>query len=214
MITTLIEYKNKLDYILEDTTLTESQVDTLVHVIKENPNITPQEFYEIAIEIDKHDKIIFDGYKEYSFDPILNESSSTNLLEIVLPIINKYIPESVLSHMSNTAIVNLIEQILEVNVEDMTNISKRIDEMFSAGDISIPVQGLEKEPRSLEIITNGVFAPMLYKSIQFDKQMYKNDKSRKLKDIINDEKESNSPIIELIPTILIKLKKLDSYSMH
>jgi len=219
MFTEIIEYENILDDIVENTTLSEHQTDKLIKIITENPTLTPEELYTLAIDIYNDEKIIMDGHQEYVFDPILNENTQTNLLEIALPIIRKYIPDTIISHLTEKHARVIVDSILDVEIMESDNketLSQRIDEMFSAGMMAIPVQGLRPTPTTVEVVTHGVFAPMLHKGIQFDKKFHKKKRCNKMmnkstvRDALKGYKmlDSSTPLEMMLPKILVTLKHL------
>ena len=216
MFTDFIEYETTLEKIVE-TNLSENQIDNLLQIITENSSLTPIELYDIVTNISNGEKIIMDGYKEYAFDPVLNEHKITNLIEIAIPAIRKHIPESIICHLTEKHARVIVENIMGVEFvigDTKETLSDRIDEMFSAGNLSIPIQGLRPESTTIEIITNGVFAPMLHKGIQFGKEFHKKEKCNKNKLTIKDALkgysmlDTKSPLELMLPKIIVTLKDL------
>jgi len=213
MFSEIIEYEKILEKIVNDTDLTENQINKFISIIVDYPTLSPQQLLDLSISINNDEKIIMDGYTEYAFNPILNESKKITLLELVLPIIRENIPDTILIHMNETSLVMLLNEILNlpINLNDnQSTITTKINEMFSSGNLSIPIQGLRKQPTTIEIVTNGVFAPMLFKGIQFDKKFHKlNNKSRTIRDLLQSvEPSSLTPLQQILPKILITLKQL------
>lgn len=220
MFTKLVEYDFILDKIATKTHLTEEKINTLIRLIIENPNISANTLFDISISLDKGEKFIFDGGQVFSLEPMLMESSTVNLMEITIPLITKHIPQEIIKYLTEKHARSIVESILNVefNPENDTvlDLRNRIDEMFDAGDISIPVQGLRKDPNSVEVVMNGVFAPMLYKGIQFGPQFHKKpieshckNKST-LKQVIKDYTfvKSETPLMLLLPKFIITMKNL------
>jgi len=216
MFTNFIEYETALEKIVE-TDLTENQIDKLLQIITENSSLTTTDLYDIVTNISNGEKIIMDGYKEYAFDPILNENRETNLIEIAIPIIRKYIPDTMIGYLTEKHAMVIIDKIMEVEfkIDDTKEtLTNRIDEMFNAGDLSIPIQGLRKEPTTVEIITNGVFAPMLHKGIQFGEKFHKKEKCNNNKLTIKDTLkgysmlDTTSPLELMLPKMIVTLKDL------
>jgi len=115
-------------------------------------------------------KRIFDGQFNYSFDPILNESNIL-LIEIVSPIIEKYIPQHIYRSFTNLHVKYIVSEILNVDISTATNIEyikQKITEVFLSGDIKIPIQSLRSEPIANDVIKYGLFAPVLFKLISLD----------------------------------------------
>jgi len=81
--------------------------------------------------------------------------------------------------------------------------------MFSAGQISIPIQGLRNPPNSLSIVMNGVFAPLLYRNIPFGGSG-KDENTKTLKQALRTTKQDDgeSPLMKLLPQMVMTLKKL------
>lgn len=220
MFTELMEYEVALEKIVTKTNLSESQTNILLNLINKNPEIGATELIEIATHLDKGEKYIFDGSYGYSLEPILNESLSVNLMEITVPLIMKHIPEEVIGYLTEKHAQSIVEKILTVEFDPSTDsaleLKNRIDEMFSAGDISIPVQGLRKQPNSIEVVMNGVFAPMLYKNIQFDKKFYNKPQvshcknKSTLKSVLKDYQmtDDETPLMKLLPKYVMVLKNL------
>lgn len=220
MFTEIIEIENALDKI-KTYNLSENQINTLINVINENPTITAPKLLEITDDIMSGNKIILNA-GEFSIDPILNESKIVNLMEIAFPIITKYIPKDIIGYLTETHARAIVNKILNVEFtpgkDTALDLRNRIDEMFALGDMSIPIQGLRKQPNTMEIVMHGVFAPMLYKGIQFDPEMYskpkqshcdnKNTLRNALKDytLVGGEKET--PLMQLLPKFIVVLKDL------
>ena len=220
MFTALIEYEFILDKISTKTNLSENQTNRLIQLIEQNPTIGASELFDVSLALNNGEQYLFDGAKEYSLDPILNESSNINLMEITIPIIMQYIPKEVLGYLTEKHAKSIVESIVSIEfnptkdtTEDLRN---RIDEMFASGDMTIPIQGLRKEPRSIEVIMNGVFAPMLYKNIQFDSKYYDKsnnstyDNNSTLKKALKDYKPMSvdTPLSKLLPKFVMVLKNL------
>lgn len=218
MFKEIVEYENVLEHIIE-TNLNENQTNLLINLLENNLDLPADSIIEIVGNIQSGEKIIMDGGVEYSFDPILNESEGVNLITVALPLITKHIPEQVINHLTEKHAVSIVNSILEVEFDEedtVITLQNKINEMFEAGDISIPVQGLRKEPTTLEIMTHGVFAPMLYKNIQFGKKFHKKpieshckNKST-LKDALKSYKmvDGETPLMKLLPKFIITMKDL------
>ncbi len=218
MFVDLIEYDIALDEI-STIGLTESKVDVLTEIILKNPTLTPDQLIEIAYQLDSNKKLILNDGKEFSINPILNESKCVNLMELVIPVITKYIPTNILKHFNESHVKSITDKILNIPFDDNTSIfelRERIDEMFSSGDMSIPIQGLRKEPSSIEVVMHGIFAPILYKGIQFGKEHYAplSVSQCKNKLILRDALkaytlvDNDTTLIQLLPKYIITLKKL------
>ena len=135
MTETYTDYTITINKITENT-FSPTQADMLIRTITENPTMTTIELMDTVTNILDDKKIIFDGYKEYAFDPILNESEHINLLEIVIPILRKHIPDGVLCSLTEKHAISIVSQLLEVKFDDNDNgltLRSKIDEMFSTG---------------------------------------------------------------------------------
>lgn len=219
MFLELVEYDDVIEKIKEYN-LTESQTNTLIKIISENPTLSVPKLLEITNQISKNEIILLDR-GTYSIDPILNESKNINLLEIALPIILKYIPEDVIGYLTEYHISSITDKIFEVEFDENTSpqqLKQRIDEMFSSGDISIPVQGLRTQKISPNIILNGVIAQKLHKGIQFGKEFhkhpinsFKNNRNvlrNALKDFNMVNIKDETPLTKLLPKFIVVLKNL------
>ncbi len=219
MFATIIEIEHVLDMI-KSYQLNEQQINKLLSYIKENPTISVPKLIEIVDDI-QDGKYVLLNAGEFSLDPILNESKTVNLMQITLPIITKHIPKEILGYLTEVHVRYIVDKILDVDFipgdDNVLDLRNRIDEMFMSGDITIPLQGLRKEPNSIDVVINGIFAPMLYKGIQFDLNMYsepfksysKNKKTLRyaLKDY-NDSNNYDAPMLRLLPKFIIVLKDL------
>lgn len=220
MFTELMEYEVALNKIATKTHLSEKKINTLINLITENPTIGANELFDIAVSLENGEQYLFDGAHGYSLDPILNENLSINLMEIAIPTITKHIPKEIIGYLTEKHARAIVESILSVEFnpgkDTALDLRKRIDEMFDAGDISIPIQGLRQQPNSVEVVMNGVFAPMLYKNIQFDKKFYNKPQESHcrnkstLKDALKDYNFTNdeTPLMKLLPKFVMVLKNL------
>ncbi len=212
MTETYTDYTIAINKITENNTFSSTQVDMLIRTITENPTMTTTELMDTAKNIINNEKFIFDGHKEYAFNPILMETENINLLEIVIPVLKKQIPEGVLCSLTEKHAVAIVSQLLEVEFSAKDNgltLRNKIDEMFTAGQITIPVQGLRNPPNSLSIVMNGVFAPLLYRNIPFGGSS-KDENNQTLKQALQSTKQDNgeSPLMKLLPQMVMTLKKL------
>lgn len=218
MFTEIIEYDDALDKI-NDMCLDEAQVDTLIRIISENPKLPAAKIIEIADQLSNDEQIILDA-GTYSVDAMLNESDSTSsLFEIALPVIFKHIPKGVIGHLTEThtrVIVNKILNLPIYNGDTKETLRTRIDEMFSAGDMSIPVQGLRQEPLPAVVVVRGMMAQPLHKGIQFKKEMYmspeksQHDNVCTLKNALKDYTliDMETPLTQILPKFIMVLKNL------
>jgi len=205
-------YMTAITNILESNSFSSTQADILIRMITEHPTMTINELTTTATNIVDNQKYIFDGHKEYAFDPILMENENINLMEVVIPILQKHIPEGVLCSLTEKHAVAIVNQILEVDFNSSDNgltLKSKINEMFSAGQISIPIQGLRNPPNSLSIVMNGVFAPLLYRNIPFGGSD-KDENTKTLRQALRSTKQDNgeSPLMKLLPQMVMTLKKL------
>lgn len=212
MTETYTDYTIAINKITENHSFSSTQVDMLIRTITENPTMTTQDLMDTAINIANNKKFIFDGYKEYAFDPILMENETINLLEIVIPVLRKHIPDGVLCSLTEKHAISIVSQLLEVKFDENDNgltLRNKINEMFSTGQITIPVQGLKNPPNSLSIVMNGVFAPLLYRNIPFGVSG-KEENNQTLKQALQSTKQDNgeSPLMKLLPQMVMTLKKL------
>jgi len=212
MTETYTDYIIAINKITENNTFSSTQVDMLIRTITENPTMTTQDLMDTYNNIADNKKYIFDGHKEYAFDPILMESESINLMEIVIPILRKHIPDGVLCSLTEKHAVVIVNQLLEVAFSSMDSgltLKSKINEMFSAGQITIPIQGLRNPPNSLSIVMNGVFAPLLYRNIPFGGSD-KDENTKTLRQALQSTKQDNgeSPLMKLLPQMVMTLKKL------
>ncbi|RLC46442.1 MAG: hypothetical protein DRH57_06070, partial [Candidatus Cloacimonadota bacterium] len=151
-------------------------------------------------------------HKEYAFDQILMENTNINLMEVVVPVLRKHTPEGVLCSLTEKHAVSIVNQILEVKFSSMDNgltLKSKINEMFTSGQISIPIQGLRNPPNSLSIVMHGVFAPLLYRNIPFGGSD-KDENTKTLRQALQSTKQDNgeSPLMKLLPQMVMSLKKL------
>ena len=212
MTETYTDYTIAINNILENNAFSPTQSDVLIRTITEHPTMTITELITTVANIVDNKKLIFDGYKEYAFDPILHENANINLLEIAIPIIRKHIPDGVLCALTEKHAVVIVNQMLEVKFNSMDNgltLRSKIDEMFSTGQITIPVQGLRNPPNSLSIVMNGVFAPLLYRNLPFGSSS-KDANTQTLRQALQDTKQDNgeSPLMKLLPKLVMTLKQL------
>lgn len=217
MFATILEYDIIFDKILIETNIknNKQKAQKFINIILEYPHISANKMLEIAISIDKNENIIFDGYNAFSIHPILNESTNINLMDIIIPLINKHIPKNIIGHLTEKHAMSIINKLLEVefkSTDSVLDLRLRLDEMFSAGDITIPVNGLRSEANPIEVVMAGVFAPMLYKYIQFGKDFHKSPNSNKstLRDVINNYTmvDNDTPLMKLLPKFILTLKDL------
>lgn len=218
MFTEIIEYDDALDKINE-MCLDETQVDALISILIENPKLSASKIIEIADQITNDEQIILDS-GTFSLDRILNESDTTvSLFEIAIPVILKHIPKGVIGHLTETHTRVIIDKILNLPINEgdtKEKISQRIDEMFAAGDMSIPVQGLRQEPLPPVVVVRGMMAQPLHKGIQFKKEMYmKPEKSQQdnnctLRNAIKDYTmvDMETPLTQILPKFIMVLKNL------
>lgn len=212
MTETYSDYAIAINNITENYNFTPTQADKLIRTITENPTMSTQQLNDAAENILNNEKYIFDGYKEYAFDPILTESQDINLLEVVIPVLKKHIPEGVLGSLTEKHALSIVSQLLEVDFNENDNgltLRHKIDEMFSTGQISIPVQGLRNPPNSMSIVMNGVFAPLLYRNIPFGMST-KDSNNETLRQALQSTKSNKeeSPLMKLLPQMVMTLKKL------
>lgn len=217
----ILEYENALEEIITFQ-LSEVQIDKLLLIIEKNPILSASQLIELANGLSKNNKILLNA-GEFSIDPILNESIEIQrLVDYVIPAITKHIPKKVLCHLDERQVREIIDDILEVEFDSNTTptqLKKRIDEMFTSGDMSIPPQGLRGAAESVEIIMIGAAAPIVHKAIQFGKELY--DKPKKstetnkntLKDALKGYKlvkfdDSETPLMKMLPKFTVVLKKL------
>jgi len=198
--------------ILENNSFSSTQADILIRIITEHPTMTITELTNTVTNIVDNQKYIFDGHKEYAFDPILMENENINLMEVVIPVLRKHIPDGVLCSLTEKHAVSIVNQILEVEFSSMDNgltLKSKINEMFTAGQISIPIQGLRNPPNSLSIVMHGVFAPLLYRNIPFGGSD-KDENTKTLRQALQSTKQDNgeSPLMKLLPQMVMSLKKL------
>ena len=131
----------------------------------------------------------------------------------------KYIPKEIIGYLTETHAKKIVDKILDIEFDENTtqdDLSNRMDEMFSAGDMSIPIQGLRDQAKSVDVVMNGVFAPTLYKSIQFGKNHYEKPikahckNKNTLKHALKDYKmiDEKSPLSKVLPKFIMVLKNL------
>lgn len=222
MFTELIQYNDIIEKIA-DLDLTESQVDSLLLAIKENPSMSAPQLLEIGDKLSQNEEIIM-GSGTFSIHPILNESDTVtmSLLEFIVPAISKHIPNDVLGYLTESHAVAIIDTILDMRVDSNISIDglhNKIDEMFSAGDIGIPLSGLRKQSASVDVIMNGMFGPiLLHKGIQFKKDQYnqpmlsQSKNNGTLRNVLKDYEmvgcDTDSPLSKLLPKFIIMMKRL------
>jgi hypothetical protein len=212
MIETHGAYIAAITNILENNSFTSTQANILIKMITEHPTMTINELTTTVSNIVDNQKYIFDGHTEYAFDPILMENENINLMEVVIPILQKHIPKGVLCSLTEKHAVVIVNQILDVEFNPTDNgltLKNKINEMFSAGQITIPIQGLRNPPNSLSIVMNGVFAPLLYRNIPFGGSD-KDENTKTLRQALQSTKQDNedTPLMKLLPQMVITLKKL------
>ena len=218
MFKEIIEYDNALD-VIKDYDLTEAQTDALLCILRENPTMSVSKMLEITDQLSSNEQIILDS-GTFSVDRILNESNSTvSLFEIAVPVILKHIPKGVIGHLTETHTRVIIDKILNLPLyenDTRETLTNRIDEMFAAGDISIPVQGLRQEPLPTVVVVRGMMAQPLHKGIQFKKEMYmkpeksQQDNTHTLRNAIKDYTmvDMDTPLSQILPKFILVLKNL------
>ncbi len=212
MLQEIILFENILD-IISKKNLSESQITLLITIIEENTTISPKQLLTTFNNIIDNKTIIMDGGQTYSIHPILTESNEVNLVEIVIPTIIKNIPNGVLSHLTEKHAVSIVNQILDTELNLVTSIigiKQAINEMFSSGQILIPVQGLKPESTNTNIIMHGAFAPLLYKKLDMS-QLLQSNKNKKttLRSALTGYKSiDDTPLMKLLPKIVVTLKDL------
>lgn len=211
MFATIIDYDNILDRILIETSIKTDKEKTqkLLDFIFEHPTISPEKLFNVAISIDTYQTKIFDGYTEFSVHPILNESVGVNLMEVVVPLISKYIPKNIIGHLTTQHAKSIVNSILDVKMKEsdtVVDLRNRLDEMFTSGSILIPVSGFRTEAESTEVIMAGVFAPMVYKRISFNNNINNNEPLRNI--ISNYTTNEDTPLMKLLPKFTITMKDL------
>lgn len=218
MFKEIIEYDNALD-VIKDYELTEAQTDALLCILRENPTMSVSKMLEITDQLSSNEQIILDS-GTFSVDRILNESTSpVSLFEIAIPVILKHIPKGVIGHLTETHTRVIIDKILNLPLyenDTRETLANRIDEMFSAGDISIPVQGLRQEPLPTVVVVRGMMAQPLHKGIQFKKEMYmkpeksQQDNANTLRSAIKDYTmvDMDTPLSQILPKFILVLKNL------
>lgn len=131
-------------------------------------------------------KYIFDAQFTYTTESILIECMNNNsFANLISSKLISNIGTNPISFFESKHIKALYIQISELDVTGVTNnteLSMRLDEMFAAGDISIPAQGLRSEPEDFNVIMRGMIMPLFYKEIDFDK--IKSLSKVKLKDVM------------------------------
>lgn len=217
MFAEIIEYEDAITEIC-DYNLDESQINTLIRIIRENPTLSASKLIEITSDLFDNKQIILDS-GTYSIDPILNESQ-TNLLEIAIPTITKYIPLEIIGYLTETHVKVITDKILDVEFDETTTpqeLTQRIDEIFNSGDISIPVQGLRRRPASANVVLGGTFTQRLHKGIQFGDEFEKPLKSHSsnkkiLRNALEDFNmisiDDETPLMKILPKLIMKLKNL------
>ena len=222
MFLDIVEYDKVIEEI-KAFELTESQTDLFLTIICENLALSTIELIEIAKKISKNEVVLMD-YGSYSLNPMLNESSKTyNLLEFIIPSLLSNIPREIIGYLTETHVGVIVEKIFDLEFDETTTpaqLQKRIDEMFSSGDISIPVQGLRQQKISPDIILNGMIAQRLHKGIQFGKKFHnkpsnslqknKNTLRNALKDFNMVTMDDETPLSKILPKFIVVLKKLGS----
>jgi len=222
MFTTFVEYDMILNEI-NDYELSELQKKVLLRIITENPTIDVDHLLEIIDGLSNDEDIVLID-KTYSIDPILNETETetSNLLNFAIPAILKHIPNDIIGYMTESHARVIVDKIFEIEFDETTTptqLHKRIDELFSAGDISIPIQGLRQKPLSMEVVMHGIFTQMLHKGIQFNKPFYSKHSSTKSQShnkntLRNALKSFNmigmdeSPLTKLLPKFIVVLNNL------
>lgn len=217
MLAEIIEYEYALEKI-NKFDLKETQVETLLKIINENPSISAPKLIEISEKLSDNEIIILDS-GTYSIEPILNESKIINLLEFALPAITRNIPKEIIGYLTETHARAIVDKIFNVEFDETTTpeqLYARIDEIFTSGDVSIPVQGLRRRPESEHVVLAGTFTQKLHKGIQFGKKFHnKPIKSHKhnrslLKDALKDYKmiDEETPLMKILPKFIVSLKHL------
>ena len=210
----LLALENAFDTLVSSN-LSESKINTFETIMLEHRNIPHIKIIEIIDDlINTNDNRIIVDKQEFYFEPILNESSNlqsqSNIMTLALPNILKTIPKNVLSHLTETHIIQIVKSIMNIPLmEDDTylTINNKINEMLTSGDILIPVQGLRRNPEKPEIIVQGVLAPLLYKPFKLDKCSIKKGDTLK-KYLQRTNQDENTPLMDLLPKHMVKLRKL------
>ena len=214
MFIDMIEYDCSLSYITS-LGMNEAQVDTLLLVINENPTLSNVKLIEIADQLVIDQKIIL-GTSIYYTNPMMNESTTISLLEFTIPAILNNIPYPIIEYLTESHARIIVDKILSMDIDSYTTgatIEMSINEMFSSGAIAIPVQGLRKEPSNVGLVINGIFAPMLNKSIVFtnghiqipDTSRGRNNKF--LKGVLSTSNE-NTALMNVLPKYVVTLKNM------
>lgn len=218
MFNEIIEYDKVLDAII-DYELSESQIDALLCILRENPTMTVPKILEITDHLANNNRIVLDS-RTYSIDRILKESTSNiSLFEITIPIILKHIPKGIIGYLTESHIHIIVDKILNLPFYESDNVNtltRRIDEMFGSGDISIPIHGLRQEPISPVIVIRGMMAQPLHKGIQFSKEMYgSSHRSKEVNNCILGNAlrdytmiDMNSPLNQILPKFILVLKNM------
>ena len=221
MFEEIIEYQNALDEI-KKFNLTEAKRNRLLHIIIENPNLTANKILEIVDNLIHGKKIILDS-GVYSADPVLNEGGEYGmcLMEFVIPAVIKHIPREIIGYLGEVHAKTIIDKILDIEFDKNTTpeqLKRRIDEMFTSGDITIPVQGLNRRPETNQLVLGNEFGQRLYKAIQFGKEQYDcpvksqstntNTLRYALKDYKLVDMEDETPLMKILPQFVMVLKNL------
>ena len=183
-------------YRIEELGLNAEQYKKLTTYLAENK---VNNLFEIANKL-KRDEYIFDGQFSYTLETMLFESKE-NLLNLLMPIIEANIPEGVLLHFNQTQAIDLYEKLLDLPIDKNKSIERQLNEFLSAGDISIPLQGLRQCPTTIEIIRRGVFAPILFKRVDLTNST--GDNYIPFRNYITDFNINNQ---NLIPYLIMKVK--------
>ena len=129
-------------------------------------------------DLKKGEKYIFDGqfnYLELS-EIILNEEIKDNeKIDKVFGVLKENIPEEILKRFSAKQMVSILGEAYDYT--DGLENTDALNEMFLAGDISIPVQGLKTDGLNMEIVKYNVFAPILISLDNIKRIKYDNRKS-------------------------------------
>lgn len=219
MFLEIVEYEKVIDKI-KNLNLTESQINILVEIISNNLKLTPLMILEIAGKLSRNNTILFNS-GIYSLDPILNESKKReyNLLEFALPPIMAHIPKAIMEYLTESHIKCITEKIFDIPFDKYTSpndLKNRINEVFSSGDISIPLQGLRNIPISSTVVLNGIITQKLHKGIQFGEEFHKNGLNsleRNRNTLRNALKDFNmidveTPLSQILPKFIVVLKNL------
>jgi hypothetical protein len=209
----LIYYTDEdvLRVMVEKINKSELSLDECIELLLKYKDYNQEKIIEILNNENEENLIMDIDYSNITIDPMIFENKQVeydiSLMEIAIPIIEKYFPTSFLNVLSEEVIVEeIINGIMNTIIYENTieEISYRIDEFLSSANILIPTQGLQKQENSYEIVKYGIFVPRLFKKI--NKNEFENPKQ--IKDVLSDFKfmDYTNPMINLIPKLIYKVK--------